>query len=83
MPYRQHVYNNTTLSVVTRTVGDPAALEGALRRLSHERSPDIPITFTTLEDDASESMAAPRFRTLLLEFLRDSLSPWRWPASTA
>ena len=65
MPYRQHVYNNTTLSVVTRTVGDPAALEGALRRLSHERSPDIPITFTTLEDDASESMAAPRFRTLL------------------
>jgi ABC-type antimicrobial peptide transport system permease subunit len=27
--------------------------------------PDIPVTFTTLEDDASESMAAPRFRTLL------------------
>jgi len=45
MPYRQHVYNNTTLSVVARTVGDPAALEGTLRRLSHERSPDIPVMF--------------------------------------
>jgi predicted permease len=65
MPYRQHVYNNTSLSVVTRTVGDPAALEETLRRLAHDRAPDVPLTFTTLESDASDNVAAPRFRTLL------------------
>jgi putative ABC transport system permease protein len=36
-----------------------------LRRLSHDRASDIPVTFTTLESDASENVAAPRFRTLL------------------
>jgi putative ABC transport system permease protein len=65
MTYRQHVYNNTSLSVVTRTAGDPSALEETLRRLARERSPDVPVTFTTLERDASENVAAPRFRTLL------------------
>jgi predicted lysophospholipase L1 biosynthesis ABC-type transport system permease subunit len=65
MPYRQHVYNNTSLSVVTRTEGDPVALEGTLRRLAHDRAPDVPVTFTTLESDASDNVAAPRFRTLL------------------
>jgi predicted lysophospholipase L1 biosynthesis ABC-type transport system permease subunit len=65
MPYRQHVYNNASLSVVTRTVGDPAALEETLRRLAHDRAPDVPLTFTTLESDASDNVAAPRFRTLL------------------
>ncbi|MCU1339936.1 MAG: hypothetical protein JWO19_5517, partial [Bryobacterales bacterium] len=65
MPYRQHVYNNTSLSIVTRTVGDPTALQETERRLARERSPDIPVTFTTLESDASENMATPRFRTLL------------------
>src|SRR5262249_53213712 len=66
MPNRQHVYNNTTLNVVTRTAGDPVALEEPLRRLAHDRAPDIPVTFTTLEKDASENVAAPRFRTLLM-----------------
>lgn len=65
MPYRQHVYNNTSLSMVTRTEGDPVALEGTLRRLAHNRAPDVPVTFTTLASDASENVAAPRFRTLL------------------
>ncbi|HEY7338129.1 MAG TPA: ABC transporter permease [Bryobacteraceae bacterium] len=66
MPNRQHVYNNGSLSVVTRTTGDPAAIEGTLRRFAHDRAPDIPVTFTTLEEDASGNVAAPRFRTLLL-----------------
>jgi len=65
MPYRQHVYNNTSLSIVTRTAGDPTALQETERRLASERSPDVPVTFTTLESDASQNVAAPRFRTLL------------------
>lgn len=66
LPYRQHFYNNSTLNVVTRTTGDPADLESTLRRLAHQRSPDVPVSFTTLERDTSEIVAAPRFRTLLL-----------------
>jgi putative ABC transport system permease protein len=65
MPFRQHVYKNSSLSVVTRTVGDPTALTDTLRRIAHNRSPDVPVTFTTMESDASENVASPRFRTLL------------------
>jgi ABC-type antimicrobial peptide transport system permease subunit len=31
MSYRQHVYNNTSLSIVTRTTGNPTALQETLR----------------------------------------------------
>src|SRR5260370_35534955 len=63
--YRQHAFNGNTLSVVARTAGDPTALEATLRRLTRDRSPDVPVKFTTMERDASENVAAPRFRTLL------------------
>jgi putative ABC transport system permease protein len=33
--------------------------------LAHERSPDVPLSFTTMERDASENVATPRFRALL------------------
>lgn len=65
MTYRQHGFNGNTLSIVARTVGDPAALEKTLRRLARERSPDVPVRFTTMEAALSENVAAPRFRTLL------------------
>jgi putative ABC transport system permease protein len=65
MTYRQHGFNGNSLSIVARTVGDPTALEETLRRLARERSPDVPVKFTTLESDASENLAVPRFRTFL------------------
>jgi putative ABC transport system permease protein len=65
MSNRQHFYNNSSLSVVARTTGDPKAVEATIRRLAHHRSPDVPVTFTTLEGDVYESVAAPRFRTVL------------------
>jgi len=65
MPNRQHFYNNTTLSVVVRTTSDPKALEATVRQLAHDRAPDVPVTFTTLESDVYLSFAAPRFRTVL------------------
>ncbi len=84
MSYRQHVYNNTSLSIVTRTIGNPTALQETLRRLAHQRSPDVPVTFTTMEQAASENVAAPRFRTLCC---LDSLRRWQyallWQASMA
>jgi putative ABC transport system permease protein len=66
MSYRQHGFNGATLSVVARTVGDPAALAGTVRRLALERSPEVPLKFTTMEATLSQNVAAPRFRTLLV-----------------
>ena len=65
MTYGQHAFNGATLSVVARTVGDPNALAETVRRLARERSPDVPMKFTTMEAMLSENVAAPRFRTLL------------------
>ena len=65
MPYRQHTYNNATLYVVSRTTGDPAALAGTVRRVAMETSPNVPVSFTTMDAIVSERVASPRFRTLL------------------
>ncbi len=54
-----------SLNVVARTVNDPTALEATLRRLVRDRSPSVSMKFTTMESDASENVATPRFRTLL------------------
>jgi len=65
MPYGQHGFNGATLSVVVRTVGDPNALAEALRQVARERSPDVPMKFTTMEAILSNNVAVPRFRALL------------------
>ena len=65
MPYSQHAFNGLTLSIVARTTGDPGALSETLRRLSRERSADVPMKFTTMEAMLSNHVAAPRFRTVL------------------
>ena len=65
MPYTQHVYNNRTLNVVVRTAADPAALAGTVRRLAAEVSPEVPVSFTTMDETMSKRVEEPRFRTLL------------------
>ncbi len=66
MPYQQHPYFASALSVLVRTPAEPSSLADVLRRKIRERSPDVPVKFTTLEASLSENVAAPRFRTLLL-----------------
>jgi putative ABC transport system permease protein len=63
--YRQHQYNESALSIVVRTTGEPTALIQTLRRLAREESPEVPVTFTTMKTIISDNVAAPRFRTLL------------------
>src|SRR5437667_2466849 len=65
MTYGQHAFNGTALSMVLRTKGDPNALAETLRRLARQRSPDVPMKFTTMETVLSGNVAAPRFRTVL------------------
>jgi len=66
MTYGQHAFNGATLSFVARTAGDPNALAETMRRLARERSADVPMKFTTMEAMLYQSVAAPRFRTLLV-----------------
>ncbi len=66
MPYQQHSYNGSTLSVVVRTAADPGSLVETMRRKARERSLEVPVKFTTMEASLYENVAAPRFRTLLL-----------------
>ena len=65
MPYTQHNYNGATLNVMVRTAGDPLALAGTLRRVAAEISPEVPVSFTTMEAAVSEGVEDPRFRTVL------------------
>jgi predicted permease len=65
MPYEQHPRAATALSIVVRAASDPTALSAAMRRIARERSPDVPVKFTTMEISLAENVAAPRFRTLL------------------
>jgi putative ABC transport system permease protein len=65
MPYLQHQYNSNTLNVVVRTAGDPLALAGTIRRVAADISPEVPVSFSTMEDAVSKGVEDPRFRTLL------------------
>jgi predicted permease len=65
MPYRQHSYNNATLHVVMRTVGDPASHAAAVRQAAADVSPNVPVSFATLESMTQNGVAEPRFRSLL------------------
>lgn len=65
MPYTQHSYNANTLHVVIRTTGDPTALASTVRRIGAEIAPDVPLSFTTMEDAVAKGVAAPRFRAVL------------------
>ena len=64
MPFEQHPRGS--LNLMARTAGDPQALSETVRRLVRERNPNVPVKFSTLEENLAENVAAPRFRTTLL-----------------
>jgi predicted permease len=66
MPYEQHPLPSTSLIVVARTPLEPGSLEETLRRTLRDISPEVPSRFSTMQAELSESVAAPRFRALLI-----------------
>jgi putative ABC transport system permease protein len=66
MPHLQHFYNNTTLSVLVRTSGDPGNLPETVQRLARRRGPEASVRMTSMDAILAERVAAPRFRALLL-----------------
>ena len=65
MPYEQHPFYSRAMFVTMRTNAEPGALAEVLRQKVRERSPEVPVKFTTMEATLAEDVAAPRFRTLL------------------
>src|SRR5207244_7296448 len=66
MAYEQHPFPPTHLSVVLRTALEPTLLSEAVRQKANEESVDVPVKFTTMEASLAGTVAAPRFRTLLI-----------------
>jgi putative ABC transport system permease protein len=66
MPYEQHPEPATAMTLVVRTPLAPGAVEESLKRTLGALSPDVPTRFSTMEAKLSESVAAPRFRALLV-----------------
>jgi predicted lysophospholipase L1 biosynthesis ABC-type transport system permease subunit len=62
----QHPRIAGALKVVARTAGEPAALTESFRQLATRINPEVPLKFTTAELLIAETLAAPRFRTLLI-----------------
>ena len=66
MPLRQHPYTSSRLQVVVRTSVDPESLIPAVRDAVRATSPDVAMKFTTLRASVDGSIAAPRFRMVLV-----------------
>jgi predicted permease len=66
MPYRQHPFFGTSLTLVARTAVEPLTLANAFREVIRTTDPDVPIRATTMTDTLAGRVATPRFRTLLI-----------------
>lgn len=62
----QHPPLLSRLKVVTRTAGDPTSLTEPMRQIARRLNADVPVQFTTATILIEETMAAPRFRTVLI-----------------
>jgi len=69
VPYRQadKVLPVFAMSLVVRTSSDPLVQAGAIRAIAHSLDPNQPLTgIRTMEQNISQSVSEPRFRTILL-----------------
>ncbi|HEU0120634.1 MAG TPA: ABC transporter permease [Bryobacteraceae bacterium] len=66
MPYAQHPRYADELQVVVRTKSDPAMIMEPVRRLIHGQRPEVALRFVTLDQMVNDTIALPRFRTVLL-----------------
>lgn len=66
MPLKQHPFHANEVQVIVRTVVPPESLQSAIVQAVRQRYPDMATKFTTMEAMYSDSVAAPRFRMLLV-----------------
>jgi putative ABC transport system permease protein len=65
MPYHQHDYNSATLNILVRTASAPASVIPSIRQAAMEVSPDVPLSFTTMNENVATGLRDSRFRALL------------------
>jgi putative ABC transport system permease protein len=65
MPLRQHPFQAREVQIVVRTNGDPAALIPAVQNTIRQMDPEVAMKSQTMTEVIGESVAAPRFRTVL------------------
>jgi putative ABC transport system permease protein len=66
MPLQQHPYFANEIQIVVRSTLAPGAIAGAVRQKVHGLSPETAMKFTTMDEMVADSIARPRFRTLLI-----------------
>ncbi|HEV2689127.1 MAG TPA: ABC transporter permease, partial [Bryobacteraceae bacterium] len=66
MPLKQQPYHANEVQVVVRTSTDPASLTAPVREQVRALNPEIAMKFTTMKTAVADSIAQPRFRTVLL-----------------
>lgn len=62
----QHPQALDRIKVVVRSTGAPAALTEPLRQIARRLNADVPVRFTTAPLMIADTMAAPRFRAVLI-----------------
>jgi predicted permease len=66
LPFEQHQLPSTALRILVRISVQPESLAGTLRQRALAIAPDMPVNFTTMSARMAETVAVPRFRTVLL-----------------
>jgi predicted permease len=66
MPLKQHPYHANEIEVVMRTGVAPLSLMDAAQKIVHATDPEIATKFTTMDLMLQDSIATPRFRTILI-----------------
>jgi hypothetical protein len=66
IPAAQHARKASMMRVVARTALDPLVLSESFRRIAQAVDPEVPIKLTTAELMVDRTLAASRFRTLLI-----------------
>ena len=82
MPLAQHPYRANEVQVAIRTQVEPSSLIEPVRQIVREMNADVATKFTTMDAMVSESIADPRFRTMLASRSLLSHCCWRLWAST-
>jgi len=66
MPFEQHPFYGTALTLVARTAADPTTVASSFGEVIRRANPDVPVRTSTMTETLSTSVATPRFRTRLL-----------------
>ncbi len=66
MPLKQHPFYANEVQVILRTAVPPETLQTPVERIVRDGYPNMATRFSTMQRMYSESLAAPRFRTVLV-----------------